>query len=206
MQLKMKIRKGMKRMNWFDLLLLGIVAVSVIGGLIQGVLKQLFNLFGFFIVFALAFLGSPYLSGYTADLLQPEYFIPYEEVMQRYGISLPLEKIIQLAGAVLAFLFLLVVLMIIFRLLLRGLTAVNKIPVVGFFNRLGGALLGLLIALLINIVIINAATLLPLSFVDDAVNGSLLAGYLKLYLPPLFTGFKEILVDYLLRGQAGSGT
>lgn len=192
-------------MNWFDLLLLAIVAVYVIGGLIRGALKQLFNLFGFVIVLALAFLGSPYLSGCITGLLKPEHFTSYAETLQRFGVSLPFEKMMQLAGAILTFLLLLLVLMIIFRLLMRALTAVNKIPVAGIFNRLGGALLGLLIALLINFVIISVAAILPISFVDDAVNGSLIAGYLKLYLPPLFTGFKEILINYFLRGRAGGG-
>lgn len=69
------IGKGMKKMSWFDLLLLGVVAVLVIGSLIHGVLKQLFNLVGFLIVLALAFMGSSYLSGFITGLLPPEYFI-----------------------------------------------------------------------------------------------------------------------------------
>lgn len=190
-------------MNWFDLLLLGLAAFYIIGGLFQGALKQLFNLFGFFIVLAFAFLGSRHLSGYGTALLKPEYFLPYTEVLKRYGVSLPLEEITQLAGAALIFLILLLVLMILFRLLLRGLTAVNKVPVVGFFNRLGGGLLGLLIGVLINFAIINAVSLLPLPFLDDALNGSLVAGWLELYLAPVFAGFKEVLIDYLLFGQLG---
>ena len=42
-------------MNWFDFLLIGIAAFYFIGGLIQGALKQIFNLFGFIIALALAF-------------------------------------------------------------------------------------------------------------------------------------------------------
>jgi hypothetical protein len=42
------------------------------------------------------------------------------------------------------------------------------------------------------------------NFVNNAVNGSLVAGYLKLYLSLLFAGFKEILLNHFLRGQAGS--
>ena len=165
-------------MNWFDFMLLGIAAFYLIGGLIQGALKQLFNLFGFFIVLALAFLGSRYLSGYVAAFLKPEYFLPYEEVLQRIGVTLTPEAMMELAGGALTFLALLAVLLLLFRLMLHWLTAVNKIPVVGFFNRLGGALLGLLIGLLINFAIINAASLLPLPFLDNALSGSLIAGYM----------------------------
>ena len=192
-------------MNWFDFMLLGIAALYLIGGLIQGALKQLFNLFGLFIVLALAFLGSRYLSGYAAAFLKPEYFLPYEEVLQRIGVTLTPETMMELAGGALTFLALLAVLLLLFRLMLHWLTAVNKIPVVGFFNRLGGALLGLLIGLLINFAIINAASLLPLPFLDNALSGSLIAGYMELYLPPVFAGFKEILIDFLLRGRTGGG-
>ncbi len=192
-------------MNWFDYLLLGIAAIYLIGGLVQGALKQLFNLFGFFIALALAFLGSRYLSGYSAALLKPEYFLPYEEVLQRIGITLTQEGMMELAGGALTFLALLAVLLLLWRLILHWLTGVNKIPVVGFFNRLGGALIGLFIALLINFAIINAASLLPLPFLDDALGGSLIAGYMELYLPPLFAGLKEVLINFLLRSREDGG-
>ena len=192
-------------MNWFDLLLLALGAVYGISGFIQGALKQLFSLFGFFIVLALAFLGSPYLSGYATCLLRPEYFITYEEALQNFGVSLPAEKIMPLAGAALAFLVLLIVLMILFRLLLRALTAVNKLPVIGIFTRLGGVLLGLLTAALLGLVLVNVAAVLPIAAVDEAVSGSRIAGYLNLYLPPLFSGFKVKLIDHFLRGSAGGG-
>ncbi len=192
-------------MNWFDFVLLGIAAFYLIGGLIQGALKQLFNLFGFFIVLALAILGSRYLSGYCTAYLKPEYFMPYEDVLQRVGVTLTPQGMMELAGGAITFLALLVVLMVIFRLMVHWLTAANRIPVVGIFNRLGGALLGLLIGLLINFAIINAVSLLPLPFMNEALDGSVIAGYMALYLPPAFTAFKEILIDFLLRGQAGGG-
>ena len=110
-----------------------------------------------------------------------------------------------LAGAALAFLVLLIVLMILFRLLLRALTAVNKLPVIGIFNRLGGVLLGLLTAALLGLVLVNVAAVLPIAAVDEAVSGSRIAGYLNLYLPPLFSGFKAKLIDHFLRGSAGGG-
>ena len=195
----------MKRMNWFDLLLLAIGAFYLVSGFVQGALKQLFSLFGFFIVLALAFLGSPYLSGFATALLRPEHFITYEEALQSFGVSLPAEKIMQLAGAALAFLGLLIILMILLRLLLRVLTAVNRVPVIGIVNRFGGALLGLLTAALLGLVLINIAAILPIAAVDEAVSGSLIAGYLNLYLPPLFSGVKGKLIDYFLRGSAGGG-
>lgn len=190
-------------MNWFDYLLLGIIAFYFIGGLIQGVLKQLFSLFGFFIALALALMGSRSLGGYGAALLKPEYFVPYEEVLQRIGIALTPEGMMELAGSALIFLVLLALLLILFQLLIHWATKVNKVPVLGFFNRLAGALFGLLMGLLIGFALINAALLLPLPFLDDALGGSLVAGYMELYLLPLFAGLKEVFIDFLLRGGSG---
>ncbi len=190
-------------MNWFDYLLLGIAAFYLIGGLVQGVLKQLFSLFGFFIAAALALIGSRCLGGYGTALLKPEYFVPYEEVLQRMGITLSPEGLMDLAGGVLTFLVLLALLLIIFQLLIHWATKVNRVPVLGFFNRLAGALFGLLMGLLIGFALINAAMLLPLPFLDNALGGSLVAGYMELYLSPLFAGLKEALIDFLLRGRSG---
>jgi len=192
-------------MNWFDYLLLGIAAFYLIGGLIQGALKQLFNLFGFIIALALAFLGSRYLSGYVAAYLKPDYFLPYEEVLQRFGMALTVEDMMGLAAAAITFLAILLVLLIVFRLLLHWLTAANKIPVIGFFNRLGGALLGLLIGLLIDFSIICAVSLLPLSFLTEALNGSVVAGYLAQQLPLAYGEVKEVLINLLLGSRPGEG-
>ncbi len=192
-------------MNWFDYLLLGIAAFYLIGGLIQGALKQLFNLFGFFIALALAFLGSRYLSGYVAAYLKPDYFLPYEEVLQCFGMALTVEDMMGLAAAAITFLAILLVLLIVFRLLLHWLTAANKIPVIGFFNRLGGALLGLLIGLLIDFAIISAVSLLPLSFLTEALNGSVVAGYLAQQLPLAYGEVKEVLINLLLGSRPGEG-
>lgn len=192
-------------MNWFDYLLLGIAALYFLGGLIQGALKQIFNLCGFIIALVLAFLGSRHLSGYVAAYMKPDYFLPYEEVLQRIGMALTVEDIMGLAAGALTFLALLVVLLIVFRLLLHWLTAANKIPVIGFFNRLGGALLGLLIGLLIDFAIINAVSLLPLPFLNEALNNSVIAGYLVQHLPPAYSEFKKILINYLLGSRTGEG-
>ena len=110
-----------------------------------------------------------------------------------------------LAAAAITFLAILLVLLIVFRLLLHWLTAANKIPVIGFFNRLGGALLGLLIGLLIDFAIISAVSLLPLSFLTEALNGSVVAGYLAQQLPLAYGEVKEVLINLLLGSRPGEG-
>ena len=208
-------------MNWFDLLLLSIIGFYVIAGLIRGVLKQLFRLLGFFVVFALAFLGTPYLTAAAAvplhlfglddpdkllpSLLQPENMAESGEGAPSLRELLPLEQLSGLVVTATVFLVLLLVLAAAFWLLLRSLDKVNKMPVIGTLNRLSGGVVGLFTALLICFVLINLAALLPLAPIVEGVNGSLIAGYLKIYLPQLFAGFEEKMILHFLRSPAGSG-
>ena len=208
-------------MNWFDLLLLLVIAFYVTVGFIRGALKQLINLGGFFVSLALAFWGTPYLSYVIAFPLQffgltapgvPSLALPQFETLTAPGEALtPLKELLTveqlggLAGAVSVFLVLLLLLAVAFRLLMRLLKAVNKIPVIGTFNRLGGALLGLLMALFLGFVVISLAALLPVSPVEEGLNGSVIAGHLKTCLPQLFAGFEEKIAVYFLRPPAGGG-
>ena len=208
-------------MNWFDFLLLAIAVFYVIGGLIRGALRQLFGLFGFFAVVGLSYLGTPYLSGLLTGLLQsliganpggepaaafslPEQLIGLEGALPKPGQLLP-EQLTRLAASVAVFLVLLLLLAALFRLLMRALTMVNKIPVIGPFNRLGGALLGLLTALLLSFMLINLAAILPVPAVGEAVKSSQIAGGMKAGLPQLMTAFEERVIDHFLRYPVGGG-
>ncbi len=111
----------------------------------------------------------------------------------------------RLAASVAVFLVLLLLLAALFRLLMRALTMVNKIPVIGPFNRLGGALLGLLTALLLSFVLINFAAILPVPAVGEAVSSSQIAGGMKAGLPQLMTAFEERVIDHFLRYPVGGG-
>jgi len=208
-------------MNWFDFLLLAIAVFYAISGLIRGALRQLFGLFGFFAVVGLSYLGTPYLSGVLTGLLQsllggnpggepaaafslPEQLTGLEEALPNPGELLP-EQLIRLAASAAVFLVLLLLLAALFRLLMRALTMVNKIPVIGPFNRLGGALLGLLTALLLSFMLINLAAILPVPAVGEAVKSSQIAGGMKAGLPQLMTAFEERVIDHFLRYPAGGG-
>lgn len=208
-------------MNWFDLLLLAIIAVHVIGGLIRGALKQLFGLFGFFAVSILAFLGAPYLKGFVAVLLRlfteanpdgssavfmlPERLQGPEGALAGLENLLPADQVIDLAASGAAYILLLLLLAVGFWMLLGLLGKVNKIPVIGAFNRFGGALLGLFTALLLNFLIINLASILPVPAVEEALNGSQIAGMLKSWLPQLVHAFEKGIIDHFLHHPAGGG-
>lgn len=186
-------------MNWFDCLLIAIVALYLIGGFIQGFVKQLFSLFGFFIILALAFAGSRLLGDYAAAFIDPQCLLPYREAAARLGADLPVETILKLVAGVLAFLVLFIVLQILFRLIARALTSINRIPVIGFFNRLGGAALGLLAGVVLAYILLVIVSLVPVKFCAEAVGGSAVAALAEQYLPPVTEGLKNMLMKFYLQ-------
>lgn len=185
-------------MNWFDYLLLGITAVYLVGGFVQGLIKQLFSLFGFLIILALAFAGSRVFSVYVAAYLDPGWLMPYQEAIARLGAEIPVERILNLVAGVLTFLVLFLILQVIFRLIGRGFKSINRIPVLGFFNRIGGAVIGLLIGLFSAYVLISIVSLVPLQFCVDAAGSSLIIPLVEQYLPPVTAGLKEIMLNFYL--------
>ena len=192
-------------MNWFDFVLLGIMVIYTVSGFRQGLVKQLFNLFGFVIVLVLALVGSKYLSGYIAAYLKPELLVPYQEVIHLLGAETAMEQVLELVAGVLVFIVLLVVLLLLFRLLSGGLKWFNKLPVIGFFNRLGGALLGLLIGAVFAYVVISVISLVPVRGLMEAVAGSYLAGMAEMHGAAATAWVKSVLLEYYLNTVQNGG-
>jgi uncharacterized membrane protein required for colicin V production len=190
-------------MNWFDFLLLGVIALYTIFGFAGGLIKQLFNLFGFFVVIALAFTGSRILSGYVASYLDPASLLPYWEVIHGLGVDISIDRVHQMAAAVITFLALFLILQIVLRLIAAGFKSINRIPVIGLLNRAGGAAIGGLIGIAFAYMLVSLASLAPLQFCMDAVNGSKVAGWAEIYLPPVTAALKELFLKFFLQTVTG---
>jgi uncharacterized membrane protein required for colicin V production len=190
-------------MSWFDILLLAIIAIYTITGLAQGLVKQLFNLFGFLIVLALAFIGSRMLSGYVASFLDPAALLPYWEVIHGIGVDVPVDRILQMVAGVIAFLALFVILQIFFRLIAAGFKSINQVPVVGLFNRIGGGVIGLFIGIFLAYTVVSLASLVPLQFCVDALDNSRIAVLAEQYLPPVTAALKEFFLKCFLHTVSG---
>jgi uncharacterized membrane protein required for colicin V production len=191
-------------MNWFDLLLFGLIAVYMLSGFFRGLVKQLFSMFGFLIVLALAFLGSRFLSRPAAQLLGPLLNIPDQEVLQIPGVDAAVGRVVELVAGVLVFLVLFVILSVLLRRLSGSLHWINKLPVVGLINRLGGALVGLAIGVAISYLLISIAQLTPLPLLADAVSGSAVTVWAEQYLPQTTAALRQQIADFYLR-YAGNG-
>lgn len=108
-------------MNWLDILLIILLIGSAIGGLISGLIKTVFSLAGLILGVILA--GHYYLS--LADYLT---FVPTEK-----------------GPPIVAFIIIFLAVMIVATLLGILLTKLVSTVMLGWLNRLGGAVLGLIL-------------------------------------------------------------
>ncbi len=188
----------MEAMNWFDLVLIAIFLLHVISGLWRGLVKQLFDTFGFIVVIILSFLGSRLFSESLAEYINPEDIIPHHEVIQALGLEVALEKAPQLIAGIIAFLALFLIFSIVFRLFSSGFLWINRVPVIGFFNRVGGVLLGAVIGAVFVYVIITAVSLIPLQFFMDALEHSVVTLFVEHYFAPLAEQIKDLVLNFYL--------
>ncbi len=194
----MSVEGGIQIVNWFDIILIVVFFLHLTSGYSRGLVKQLFDLIGFFVIILLSFWGSRLFSERLAVFIDPEDIIPHHDLIQSVGLEVAVEKAPQLIAGVITFLLLLLALSLIFRLFSGGFRWINKVPVIGFFNRIGGAALGALVGVVFVYIIIAAAALIPLKPFMDALRTSEVAFFAEHYLSPLAERVKEIALDYYL--------
>ena len=185
-------------MNWFDFFLIIVFMLHLLSGLWRGLIKQLFDTFGFIVVIILSFLGSRLFNESIAQYIDPENIIPHHELIQDLGLDLALEKAPVLIAGIIAFLALFLIFSVVFRLFSSGFRWINQVPVIGFFNRLGGLILGSAIGAVFVYIIIAAVSMIPLQFFMDALDNSLITLIAEQYLDPLAEQVKEFAVDFYL--------
>ncbi|MBM4235596.1 MAG: CvpA family protein [Firmicutes bacterium] len=185
-------------MSWLDILLVVVFFLHLANGFFRGLVKQLFDLIGFFLVIIISFWGSRRFSGLLATYINPEDIIPHHELIESLGLEVALEKAPQLIAGVLAFLVLFLVLSLLFRVLSGGFSWVNKVPVIGFINRIGGAILGALIGIAFVYIIIAGMSLIPLQLFMEALDQSEVVFIADHYLTPTAVRLQESLLDYFL--------
>lgn len=182
-------------MNWFDIVLLVILLLFLASGFSQGLIGQLAGILGFLVALVLAYFGSDLLSGYLADYLKPEMLAPLQSVVGFLNVDLATDQALNTVGRIAAFLLLLFVVQIILRLLVGSLSGINRIPVVGIFNRAAGAILGLLRGLILAFILVSVFSLIPVEFFVKTLSGSRLAMAAEQYLPAATSGLKNLFLN-----------
>jgi len=185
-------------MNWFDIFLLIVFILHVISGFGRGLFKQLLDIMGFFVIIILSLWGSRKFSEVLAGFIYPEDINLHHEVIQNLGVDVALKQAPQLIAGVITFLLLFLFLSLVFRFFSGGFRWVNRIPVIGFFNRLGGGVLGALVGLIFVYIIIIAVSLIPMQFFMDALKDSEVVFFADHYITPAAEELKNHLLNYYL--------
>ncbi len=185
-------------MIWLDILLIVVFLLHFVSGFARGMVKQLFDIFGFILIIIASLWGSRQFSYILADYVNPEDIIPHHEVIESLGLELAFETVPQLIAGVLTFLALFLILSVVFRLFSVGFRWVNRLPVIGFFNRVGGGVLGALVGVLFVYIIIAALSLVPLQFFMDALGKSEIVFITDHYLTPIAKDIGELFLNYYI--------
>ncbi|MFO7951870.1 MAG: CvpA family protein [Bacillota bacterium] len=185
-------------MNWFDIFLLIVFGLHVLNGFSRGLIKQLFDIFSFIVVIILSFWGSRFFSEALAEYIDPENIISHHELIENLGLEVALEHAPQLIAGIITFLVLFIIFSIVFRLLSGGFRWINRIPVIGFFNRFAGIILGAIIGVIFIYIIVALVSIIPLQFFMDALEESEIVFFTEHYLVTIVETIKEFAVDFYL--------
>ena len=186
-------------MNWLDPLLVIILLLLAVSGFGRGLAKSIFDITGYFVLFVLALFASRYLSGPLANLVWPDSILYSPEIIEILGIDIPSEQIPVLVMGAISLLVLFIIFSVGFRVFSGSFSWVNRIPVFGLLNRIGGGAVGVLLGALFGYFIIVAFSLVPFSFFMNALNNSLLARYAFEHVLP----YGQWLKDFLIRFYVG---
>ena len=198
-------------MSWLDLLIVFVFIFSILSGIRKGLIFSLATLFSFLASFMVANayykrLGT-FLISNTKLLEEIKSLIPIgiqnnmnsgasienlPSGAQAYinqllmGENLPfmdgfLNAIAKGIIHIISFLLIFLIIKIILSIFVRGINSVFKLPILNFFNKIGGGLVGLIRGIVSNIVIVSILyTIAMLGIKSDLVNeinNSILASY-----------------------------
>ncbi len=188
-----------------DLVLLGVLLIFIIVGTVRGLIKSVLNFAGTILAIIGAAILSGIFTPKAVELLYPHF---QDRILNKLdleamgfgdlaggatplsGLFPTLNKSIQetvqaagmsiLTGAVRVVLFLLffVICALLVKLLSSLLSGVFELPVLKSFNRLGGALFGLIQGMLILYMLIYLAPKIGITWLNDHSQGTLLLNFL----------------------------
>lgn len=169
-------------MNGLDLIIIIILIGSFIRGFQLGLIRQLIKLLGFFIAIFMAYRFSGELAPYLQEYIPAFEF--KETSLFYFSQVFNLQNMFYNAIA-----FFLIFIITKFILQIGGsiLNQIANLPVLATVNRLSGALIGLLQAILIVVIIIHVISVMPWQEMQIYVEGSSISEYLMKLTPILTT-------------------
>lgn len=175
-----------------DFLLIILVVICICIGYRRGLVKSAFGLGAFFVSLILSFLIYPYVKNYIGstaiyDAVQglvasgvQNYYPDAQSIPQNiqgfadYGQTALVNYISELVINIISFVIVLIGIRIILTILEKTLGLIANLPVIGFFNKIGGAALGVIQSLLIAFIILAIV-----AAVTSADNGRIYEEYIS---------------------------
>ncbi len=185
-------------MAWFDIFLLIIFIYHLLSGFSRGLVKQLFDILGIILVVVLSIWGSRNFSYVLVEYINPENIIPHHDLMVKLGVDVALVQAPQVIAGILTFLALFLLLSIVFKLFSGSFRWINRIPVIGMFNRIWGGILGAVVGLVFVYIVIASLSLIPLQFFIDALENSEVVFIADHYVTPYAEELKNQFIEYYI--------
>lgn len=177
-------------MNWLDIAILAVVALTAFEGLRKGFTRQLLELAGIVLAFILA-------SRYGA---QVGAWLPNLFDLSNYVSSVNLNNpIIDLSGAVaglyngLGYIIVFFLVVSASRLAAVILSSVTSLPIIGSFDKLAGAGVGFLKGFLLVLAVVWIMSLLPIPSLSEQVDSSAGARILLNIAPSLYQRLQGVI-------------
>ncbi|HLQ83548.1 MAG TPA: CvpA family protein [Pseudogracilibacillus sp.] len=158
----------------FDIIILIMLLYGLLSGLMRGGVLQLFSLIGFIIALIVARLFSPDL----ADIMRSIISTDNDTWSLLYNV--------------ISFMLIFILVQLIIKKLANLLNIVTKLPVIGFFNRILGAILGFVQMYLVAFVVVIILFLSPMEDIKELIEESQVAMYMINSTPVISEYFKNM--------------
>ncbi len=174
-------------MGLLDILLLIVIGLSVFEGLKRGLIRQLIQLGGFIAAYIVASRYGAAFGQTLSDVLKFEEYAASLEVPY-----LNVNEVSNILSNALGYIILFFAVLLAAWLLSILLGAVTKMPVLGAMDRVGGLVVGLLRGALIVLVMVWILNLLPIPWIDGAVESSKIAQVFLGVAPGIYQRLRDI--------------
>lgn len=158
-------------MSIVDVLVILFVAAGAFIGWKKGLLSQLIGLVTVIVAFFVAWSFGGIFGRWFFGFVNLEQYA--ERLVSSDSQVVP--KVVGALENILGYVILFILVLVVMRLAARFLRSLNKAPVLGLANSVGGLVVGLVKGVLISLVAIWALNLLPVPSIIDAIDGSFLA-------------------------------
>ena len=177
-----------------DIILIVLLILGVLRGLKRGFILQAFHLIGFIVAFIVAVMYYDNLSN-QLNMWIPYPDLPEGETWAVFLDSLPLESAFYNA---IAFAILFFATKIVISIISSMLDFVAELPILHSINGLLGGILGFLETYFVMFVLLYIAALLPIGFIQQAIEGSSIAALIIDSTPILSEQIKPLWFEHVV--------